>query len=214
MFRPIVLLAVVVTCVATSNAIGCNKALCASDVSKCFLQELCQCRVNGTRCPCCEECQLCLGAVWDQCCHCVGLCKVAHPSSPSLPASSRSSAHDLPSPSPSLFRALASLSDSQAAWTVQSVPLSQELHHHRNQHQTHVLLGANRDPVALAPTNASAECSVLFFHDCLSLRGCLRGCESVGAPRSRWFHSGCCQCIGPDCLAYGVPHPACKSCQD
>ncbi|RXM93649.1 Twisted gastrulation protein-like 1 [Acipenser ruthenus] len=141
MFRPIVLLAVVVTCVATSNAIGCNKALCASDVSKCFLQELCQCRVNGTRCPCCEECQLCLGAVWDQCCHCV-------------------------------------------------------------------------DPVALAPTNASAECSVLFFHDCLSLRGCLRGCESVGAPRSRWFHSGCCQCIGPDCLAYGVPHPACKSCQD
>ncbi|XP_063453253.1 twisted gastrulation protein homolog 1 isoform X1 [Pan paniscus] len=52
-------------------SLSCNKALCASDVSKCLIQELCQCRPGEGNCSCCKECMLCLGALWDECCDCV-----------------------------------------------------------------------------------------------------------------------------------------------
>nr|KAF6424156.1 twisted gastrulation BMP signaling modulator 1 [Rousettus aegyptiacus] len=53
-------------------SLSCNKALCASDVSKCLIQELCQCRPGEGNCSCCKECMLCLGTLWDECCDCVG----------------------------------------------------------------------------------------------------------------------------------------------
>ena len=53
------------------SSVGCNKALCASDVSKCLIQELCQCRPGEGNCSCCKECMLCLGTLWDECCDCV-----------------------------------------------------------------------------------------------------------------------------------------------
>nr|KAF6472822.1 twisted gastrulation BMP signaling modulator 1 [Molossus molossus] len=52
-------------------SLSCNKALCASDVSKCLIQELCQCRPGEGNCSCCKECMLCLGTLWDECCDCV-----------------------------------------------------------------------------------------------------------------------------------------------
>uniref|UniRef100_A0A672NXI3 Twisted gastrulation BMP signaling modulator 1 n=1 Tax=Sinocyclocheilus grahami TaxID=75366 RepID=A0A672NXI3_SINGR len=55
-----------------SLALACNKALCASDVSKCLIQELCQCRPSDGNCSCCKECLMCLGSLWEECCDCVG----------------------------------------------------------------------------------------------------------------------------------------------
>ncbi|XP_078501105.1 twisted gastrulation protein homolog 1-like [Lissotriton helveticus] len=188
---------------------GCNKALCASDVSKCLLQELCQCQPKEAGCPCCRECALCLGTLWEPCCGCVGLCKErgrvdTHPAS-------RSSVEDLPSPIPSLFRALSTVSDNDPplGWSSFSLPVSEEVQQQHHEH--HLVLGTHR-ALEDTPGNGSALCTVLYFGSCMSMKRCRQSCESVGASRYRWFHNACCECVGPDCWAYGSKDASCQFC--
>ncbi|XP_066870736.1 twisted gastrulation protein homolog 1 isoform X4 [Kogia breviceps] len=67
-------------------SLSCNKALCASDVSKCLIQELCQCRPGEGNCSCCKECMLCLGTLWDECCDCVETVNQPHHQNVSVPS--------------------------------------------------------------------------------------------------------------------------------
>uniref|UniRef100_A0A8D2JGU3 Uncharacterized protein n=1 Tax=Varanus komodoensis TaxID=61221 RepID=A0A8D2JGU3_VARKO len=198
------------TWAAAASASGCNKALCASDVSKCLLQEVCQCEANRAGCPCCRECAFCLGSLWESCCGCVGLCDERLPSA-SRPAE-RSSMHDLTAPVPSLFRALMAISDNDPpmGWSVLTLPVGEELR--QNHAETGHLFGTT---TSLPGLNATAPpCQSIFFNECLSMSQCRAVCQSVGAWRYRWFHNACCQCLGPDCLGYGGPHAHCSSCRD
>ncbi|KAM6452843.1 twisted gastrulation protein homolog 1-like isoform 2-T2 [Liasis olivaceus] len=199
-------------------AMRCNKALCASDVSKCLLQEMCQCKANRTRC--CGECAFCLAKLWEPCCDCVGLCDGRISSAP-RPAQ-RSSMHNLVSPVPSLFRALLALSNNHPAlgWSIVTLPLEEELR--QNHVETgHLLLGPHTD-LALPDADATTKvpnatvpaCQSIYFNDCLSMSRCRTACQSVGAWRYRWFHSACCQCLGPDCQGYGGAHANCSNCRD
>uniref|UniRef100_A0A7M4FX37 Twisted gastrulation BMP signaling modulator 1 n=1 Tax=Crocodylus porosus TaxID=8502 RepID=A0A7M4FX37_CROPO len=108
---------------------SCNKALCASDVSKCLIQELCQCRPGEGNCSCCKECMLCLGTLWDECCDCVGMCNPRNYSD--TPPTSKSTVEELHEPIPSLFRALTE-GDTQLNWNIVSFPVAEELSHHEN----------------------------------------------------------------------------------
>nr|XP_033785389.1 twisted gastrulation protein homolog 1 isoform X3 [Geotrypetes seraphini] len=108
---------------------GCNKALCASDVSKCMIQELCHCRPSDGNCSCCKECMLCLGTLWDECCDCVGMCNPRNYSD--TPPTSKSTVEELHEPIPSLFRALTE-GDTQLNWNIVSFPIADELSHHEN----------------------------------------------------------------------------------
>ncbi|XP_075425172.1 twisted gastrulation protein homolog 1-like [Ascaphus truei] len=212
MWNSVRLLFAATCCSITSSVIGCNKALCASDVSKCLLQELCQCQVTAGDCPCCRECTRCLGTAWDQCCNCVGLCRKDRGAG--KPPARRSSLGGLPSPVPSLFQALSGMQerDSAPAWKVEELPMSEELA--QLTHTDHVLLGAHtgvsRSPPASG--NVSSLCTVLYFNPCMSMSRCRQACESVGSGQYRWFHNGCCQCVGPDCHGYGSKKPACQQC--
>ncbi|KAF3857979.1 hypothetical protein F7725_011180 [Dissostichus mawsoni] len=106
---------------------GCNKALCASDVSKCLIQELCQCRPSDGNCSCCKECMLCLGNLWEECCDCVGMCNPKNYSD--TPATSKSTVEELHRPIPSLFRALTE-GEAPINMMVVSFPVAEELSHH------------------------------------------------------------------------------------
>ncbi|XP_018102538.1 uncharacterized protein LOC446926 isoform X1 [Xenopus laevis] len=183
-------------CSTVTLVTGCNKALCASDVSKCLLQELCQCQAIEGNCSCCPECMLCMGNLWDQCCDCVGLCSKNKESRKH--SARRSSLEELPVPVPSLFRAVSSMQEGESAlgWTSHSLPIREELA--QSTHMDHILLGAH---------------SVLYFNSCMSMRRCHQSCESVGSTKYRWFHNGCCQCVGPDCHGYGSKEPICRQCQ-
>uniref|UniRef100_A0AAA9TAA4 Twisted gastrulation BMP signaling modulator 1 n=1 Tax=Bos taurus TaxID=9913 RepID=A0AAA9TAA4_BOVIN len=110
-------------------SLSCNKALCASDVSKCLIQELCQCRPGEGNCSCCKECMLCLGTLWDECCDCVGMCNPRNYSD--TPPTSKSTVEELHEPIPSLFRALTE-GDTQLNWNIVSFPVAEELSHHEN----------------------------------------------------------------------------------
>ncbi|CAM9483377.1 unnamed protein product [Lampetra planeri] len=197
-----------------SPAMACNKVLCASDVSKCLLQELCQCKPALGNCSCCRECMLCLSTMWDDCCDCVGMCKPrnktdSHPTA-------KSSVEELSDPIPSLFRALTER-ETTLNWNVRSFPVAEEL-----SHAHHLLLhgdtgerrrpGRPRGMFGTWLTSSAPNCTVVFFNECLSINKCRMSCESVGASKYRWFHNACCECVGPDCLDYGSKHAQCLNC--
>ncbi|XP_066514576.1 twisted gastrulation protein homolog 1-A-like isoform X1 [Hoplias malabaricus] len=194
---------------------ACNKALCASDVSKCLLQGLCQCQPSEGNCSCCKECMLCLSTLWEECCDCVGMCNPRTYNE--TPPTSKSTVEDLHRPIPSLFRALTD-GDTPINMMVVSFPIAEELSHHENlvafletldeQHQNVSLPGSS------IHSNYDKEnlCTVVYFDDCLSIRQCKQYCESMGASKYRWFHNACCECIGPECLDYGSKSVKCMNC--
>lgn len=58
------------------------------------------------------------------------------------------------------------------------------------------------------------NCTVAFAVPCMSLRSCRLHCADMGASRVRWFFDGCCQCIGPHCIEYGVLQSRCEDCPE
>ncbi|XP_060111383.1 twisted gastrulation protein homolog 1-B-like [Heteronotia binoei] len=210
------LLVAAATWAVASPADGCNKALCASDVSKCLLQEVCQCEANHAGCPCCQECAFCLGNLWESCCECVGLCDERPASAPR--SAQRSSMHNLMSPVPSLFRALMAISDNDppVGWSILTLPVDEELRQNHVE-TSHLLLGPHTSlapPDTKGPNTTAPPCQAIFFNECLSMSRCHAAGQSVGAWRYRWFHNGCCQCLGPDCRGYGGAQAQCSNCRE
>ncbi|XP_061443571.1 twisted gastrulation protein homolog 1 [Rhineura floridana] len=200
------------------SSMCCNKALCASDVSKCLIQELCQCRPVEGNCSCCKECMLCLGTLWDECCDCVGMCNPRNYSD--TPPTSKSTVEELHGPIPSLFQALTE-GDTQLHWNIVSFPVAEELSHHENlvsiletvnhpQHQNVSI--PNNNVHAPYTSDKEATCTVVYFDDCMSVHQCKSSCESMGASKYRWFHNACCECIGPECIDYGSKTVRCMNC--
>ncbi|XP_016352534.1 twisted gastrulation protein homolog 1-A-like [Sinocyclocheilus anshuiensis] len=178
---------------------GCNKALCASDVSKCLLQlkDLdVSFKTHGSlahvfgehvygNCSCCKECMLCLSSLWEECCDCVGMCNPRNYND--SPATSKSTVEELYRPIPSL-----SLIISSSPSLLSPRPL------------LHVLF--------LCSHSSDGLCTVVYFDDCVSIRQCKQYCESMGGSKYRWFHNACCECIGPECLDYGSKAVKCMNC--
>lgn len=56
------------------------------------------------------------------------------------------------------------------------------------------------------------NCTVAFMVECTSLQKCKRSCQSIGSSGYRWFHDGCCECIGSNCINYGIKESKCLRC--
>jgi len=68
--------------------------------------------------------------------------------------------------------------------------------------------------VAGPAPNATARdpCTVVYLKQCLAEKSCERSCLSTGAGSYRWFHDGCCECVGPACLGHGLAESRCEVC--
>lgn len=56
------------------------------------------------------------------------------------------------------------------------------------------------------------NCTVAYLADCMPSNKCKSSCSSMGASAYRWFHDGCCQCVGPNCINNGVNESKCRLC--
>ncbi|KAM8710755.1 hypothetical protein ACLKA7_017391 [Drosophila subpalustris] len=58
------------------------------------------------------------------------------------------------------------------------------------------------------------NCTVLYLDQCTSWNKCRRTCHKTGAASYRWFHDGCCECIGGFCSNYGINESRCSHCPE
>ncbi|XP_035225566.1 protein twisted gastrulation-like [Stegodyphus dumicola] len=56
------------------------------------------------------------------------------------------------------------------------------------------------------------NCTVAYMSQCMSWNKCKSSCASMGASNYRWFHDGCCECVGSTCLNYGINESRCLDC--
>lgn len=53
-------------------------------------------------------------------------------------------------------------------------------------------------------TTEPVNCTVAYMSQCMSWNKCKNACMSMGASSYRWFHDGCCECVGFTCVNYGI----------
>ncbi|XP_017098053.2 protein twisted gastrulation [Drosophila bipectinata] len=179
------------------NDDGCNEVVCGSVVSKCLITQSCQCKLND--CHCCKDCLNCLGELYTECCGCLEMCPKHKDALPSL--TPRSEIGDIDG-LPELFDTLTAEEDSQ--WSTIRFLMRPGL-------KQRVQGGS---APASPPAGGNSYCTVVYVNSCIRANKCRQQCESMGASGYRWFHDGCCQCVGDQCLNYGINESRCRSCPD
>uniref|UniRef100_A0A1B0BY88 Protein twisted gastrulation n=1 Tax=Glossina palpalis gambiensis TaxID=67801 RepID=A0A1B0BY88_9MUSC len=197
-----------------NSAECCNEAVCASIVSKCMLMQSCKCELTNS--TCCNECLICLGKeYYEECCSCVELCVKANGTRNSL-LSHVEEFNGIPD----LFNVLAFSDGINYNWhrltfpvdfdTILSVAkLDKDVKYYLK------TSGENRDEAIRERNNVlTLNCTVLFLDQCTSWNKCRQICQSTGASSYRWFHDGCCECIGSTCINYGLNESRCRQCPE
>ncbi|ODM94736.1 Protein twisted gastrulation [Orchesella cincta] len=205
---------VVTTLILLTSNVGlvssCNEAVCASIVSKCTLTQACKCELKN--CTCCKECFDCLTYLYDECCSCVELCprpNISHH------VQMHSQVGDLKEPIDELFRALTEEKDIQGRWATFTYPI--DIDQSWFMPKPEAASSANVytvGKIVVDPTKevVTVNCTVAYMSECMPLNKCRNSCHSMGASYFRWFHDGCCECIGSTCINYGIDESRCTRC--
>lgn len=194
---------------------SCNEQVCASVVSKCMLTQSCRCDLKN--CSCCKECFNCLSYLYSECCSCVDMCPKPNETRSGL--STQSHVEELEG-IPGLFKALTDVADEEEKWSTFSFPVDFDA----------ALYGAKLDrdfKFFLHSTDQELDatikereniitynCTVAYMSQCLSWNKCKTNCQSMGSSSYRWFHDGCCECVGSTCINYGINESRCTACPE
>ncbi|XP_011145757.1 twisted gastrulation protein homolog 1-A isoform X3 [Harpegnathos saltator] len=207
----VTIVCIILMITVTKRAEACNEAVCASVVSKCMLTQSCKCDMDT--CTCCKECFSCLSYLYDECCSCVDLCP--KPNVTENPLSKKSHVEDFNEPVPALFQALTTEEDPLQRWIPFTFPVDYDLSlfHSKDKDMTyHMQTNLDGELHALKPNVMTVNCTVAFMAQCISWNKCSASCQSMGATSYRWFHDGCCECIGDTCINYGINESRCLNC--
>jgi len=199
----LLLIAVLAPGPSLANDDGCNEVVCGSVVSKCLITQSCQCKLN--ECHCCKDCLNCLGELYIECCGCLDMCPKHKDVLPSL--TPRSEIGDIEG-LPELFDTLTAEDDE--AWSTIRFAM-------RAGFKQRVQGGGSSSSSDLATGNGnggSVQCTVIYVNSCIRSNKCRQQCESMGASSYRWFHDGCCECVGGNCLNYGINESRCRGCPE
>nr|ATU82953.1 secreted Twisted gastrulation-like protein [Pristhesancus plagipennis] len=191
---------------------SCNEAVCASIVSKCMITQSCKCDVKN--CTCCKECYNCLHHLYSECCSCVELCPKPNYTVSAL--SRKSHVEVLPGSIPNLFQVLTSEPDTQQRWITFTFPVDFDKAHFKPHIEKEVKYRTQLNEQEVDPLKdiITLNCSVAYMSQCMSWNKCKGSCQSMGAVSYRWFHDGCCECIGDTCINYGIDESRCLHCPD
>ncbi|XP_073976349.1 protein twisted gastrulation-like [Rhodnius prolixus] len=190
----------------------CNEAVCASIVSKCMITQSCKCDVKN--CTCCKECYNCLNNLYSECCSCVEFCPKPNYTVSAL--SRKSHVEKLSDPFLNLFQILTSEPDSHKRWITFTFPVDFDRAHFKPHFEKEVKFRIQQNEQEVDPMKdiVTLNCTVVYMSQCMSWNKCKGSCQSMGASSYRWFHDGCCECIGDKCTNYGIDESRCLHCPD
>lgn len=161
---------------------ACSRMQCAPIISKCQLLDFCRCEARLNY-TCFKECSHCLGDLYTECCSCVDICPKEDENDKNL----ESHVRVFESTNDDLFDLFASDEDLTERWHVY------------------------RDP-SYNPLTGNGTCTMAFLASCVDMYKCESSCISMGASGFRWFHIGCCECVGKHCLNFGINRIRCRNC--
>ncbi|XP_046733946.1 twisted gastrulation protein homolog 1-A-like [Diprion similis] len=192
------------------TSLACNEAICASVVSKCMLTQSCKCDL--VTCTCCKECFSCLSYLYDECCSCVDLCP--KPNITVNPLSAKSHVEEFAEPVPGLFQALTSETDTLRRWLTFTFPVDFDIstYNPKNEKEDYHMQTVEQEVQPIKTNVVTLNCTVAFMAQCNSWHKCKASCQSMGATSYRWFHDGCCECVGDTCINYGINESRCEGC--
>ncbi|XP_065365283.1 protein twisted gastrulation [Calliphora vicina] len=190
---------------------GCNEFVCGSVVSKCLLTQSCTCKLSD--CYCCKDCLNCLGELYIECCSCLDMCPQHNDTLSALAPKSQIGDFE---GVPELFDTLTAEED-EDQWSTIRFPMRNSLQRHYNMVTGSFGFGDELDADAFAHKQqqpATVNCTVIYLNSCTTNKKCLQYCESMGSNSYRWFHDGCCECVGANCYNYGINESRCTACPD
>ncbi|KAJ8956001.1 hypothetical protein NQ318_006275 [Aromia moschata] len=166
----------------------CNEAVCGSVVSKCLLTKSCNCDLKN--CTCCKDCFNCLSYLYSECCSCVDMC-----------------------PKPNDTGSVLSKKVSYNRWNSIIFPVDIDISQFepKKDYIKLQMQGAEQEVVP-KPNVITINCTVAFWSQCMSWSKCKTSCLSMGSSSYRWFHDGCCECIGQNCINFGIDESRCSEC--
>ncbi|XP_055683051.1 protein twisted gastrulation [Lutzomyia longipalpis] len=194
---------------------SCNEMVCASVVSKCMLTQSCKCDLKN--CSCCKECFNCLSYLYSECCSCVEMCPKPNETKNAL--SKKSHVEELEGV-PGLFNALTDEADIDEKWTIFTFPVDFDAALYGaklDREHTFYVHSSEQDLESVAKTEkniVTLNCTVAYLSQCMSWNKCKDHCNSMGATSYRWFHDGCCECVGSTCINYGINESRCLMCPE
>lgn len=131
--------------------------------------------------------------------------------------SSQSHVDSLPEPDRNLFETLTEENDTLSRWTVYTRPVQVSFITGTGTQSTDITFGPGTK-VSFKGDGLDREedvqinCTVAYMSDCMPYNKCKSSCTSMGATAYRWFHDGCCECVGPNCINYGIDKSSCLHC--
>ncbi|XP_050352870.1 protein twisted gastrulation-like [Nymphalis io] len=190
---------------------ACNEAICASVVSKCMLTQSCKCDLKD--CSCCKDCFNCLSYLYSECCSCVDMCP--KPNDTHAELSKTSYVEEMPDSVPGLFAALTSAPDQDQRWLSITYPVDIDVSAYRptpERQLVYHMQSVEQESEPVSRDIVTFNCTVAYMSQCMSSDKCRASCRSMGANSFRWFHDGCCECVGDKCLYYGISESRCLAC--
>lgn len=188
----------------------CDRNLCDLIVTRCTLTDRCNCNIKQDA-RCVRDCINCLEEKFGKCCACVGLCP------DKLGDSHSSHVGEISNTDQQLFETLTEADDIHGRWSVVSSTTGLQVSHpelgqielaHRRHNDN------NLSVISYDPDLEKLKCTVAFINKHLSMTKCRLFCTSMGASVYRWFHNGCCECVGRNCVRYGIDKPECLILED
>lgn len=127
--------------------------------------------------------------------------------------SSKSHVEDFAEKVAGLFQVLTEAPDPQNRWTsfTYAIDLDATLFAPKKEMKLH-MQSVEQEVAPVKPNITSLNCTVAFMSQCMSWTKCRSSCQSMGASSYRWFHDGCCECVGDTCINYGINDSRCRKC--
>ena len=132
---------------------------------------------------------------------------------------------EFPEAVPSLWSALTDGDDDQdgsrSRWTKFTYPVDiptsqltpyQQKQQHKINKVNAVSQQQENQSVSPNPLIVTLNCTVTYLRQCMAENKCEKSCQSMGASSYRWFQDGCCECVGHNCINYGINDSRCLDC--